>query len=250
MLSSTSPPGTGSATDGPETERFLAAAVRLAGTLPAVRPTLAIVRSWDRGGRERALLLRTRLAEHGIRSTELSPIPEAGERGGPDRGVRRPAVDLLVHAGGPHPEQAMRAAALWQLPLLIDRPEGRSGGELNAFGAHRSPVIGIHLPDGGFGVAVRETILVSLQPHPGNARLILGNEKITAPGDLPLRITLAEEGLLEARGDSFGRRLIRRLRFERAWGAYRLDVDGAPAREVRAPLRIEALPGRLHLLHP
>ncbi|MEU0216366.1 hypothetical protein ABZ281_15095 [Streptomyces sp. NPDC006265] len=144
----------------------------------------------------------------------------------------------------------MRAAALWQLPLLIDRPVGRSGGELNTFGAHRSPIIGIHLSDGGFGVAVRETTLVSLQPHPGNARLILGNEKITAPGDLPLRITLTEQGLLEARGDSFGRRRTRRLRFERAWGAYRLDVDGAPARDVRAPLRIEALLGRLHMLHP
>ena len=250
MLSSTSSPDAGSDGDAPETEHLLAAAVRLAGTFPAARPTLAIVRGWNRGDRERARLLRAHLAEQGIRSTELSPIPEAGERGGPDRGIRRPAVDLLVYAGGPQPEQAMRAAALWRLPLLVERPEGRSGGELNAFGAHRSPVIGIHLSDGGFGVAVRETLLVSLQPHPGNARLILDNEKITAPGDQPLCITLTEQGLLEARGDSFGRRHIRRLRFERAWGAYRLDVDGAPARDVRAPLRIEALPGRLHLLHP
>ncbi|MBV7697321.1 hypothetical protein [Streptomyces sp. TRM70350] len=250
MLSSTSPPDAGSARDAPETERLVAAAVRLAGTLPATRPTLAVVRGWNRGDRERARLLRARLAEHGIRTTELSPAPEAGERGGQDRGIRGPAVDLLVHAGGPQPEQAMRAAALWQLPLLIDRPAGRSGGELNAFAGHRSPVIGIHLPAGGFGVAVREIVLVSLQPHPGNARLILDNEKITAPGDRPLRITLTDQGLLEARGHSFGRRRIRRLRFERAWGTYRLDVDGAPARDVRAPLRIEALSGRLHLLHP
>lgn len=249
MLSSTSPPDAGSAPDGPETERLLATAVRLARTLPAAHPTLAVVRGWGRGDRERARLLCARLAEQGIRSTELSPVPEAGERGGQDRGPRRPAVDLLVHAGGPQ-EQAMRAAALWQLPLLIDRPAGRPGGELNAFGAHRSPVIGIHLSDGGVGVGVRETVLVSLQPQPGNARLILDNEKITAPGDQPLRIILTGQGLLEARGDSFGRRRIRRLRFERAWGAYRMDVDGAPARDVRAPLRIETLPGRLHLLHP
>lgn len=250
MLSSTSSPDAGSARDSPDMERLLAAAVRLAGTLRAARPTLAVVRGWNRGDRERARLLCARLAEQGIRSTELSPVPEAGERRGPGRGIRRPAVDLLVHAGGPQPEQAMRAAALWQLPLLIERPAGGAGGELNAFGAHRSPVIGIHLSDGGFGVAVRETVLVSLQPHPGNARLILDNEKITAPGDQPLRITLTDQGLLQARGDSFGPRRIRRLRFERAWGAYRLDVDGAPARDVRAPLRIEALPGRLHLLHP
>lgn len=250
MVSSASSPDAGSARDAPDVERLLAAAVRLAGTLPAARPTLAIVRGWSRGDRERAQQLRVRLAEQGVRSTELSPVPEAGERGGPDRGIRRPAVELLVHAGGPQPEQAMRAAALWQLPLLVERPEGWSGGEPNAFGAHRSPAIGIHLSGGGFGVAVRETILVSLQPHPGNARLILDNEKITAPGDQPLRITLTDQGLLEARGDSFGRRRIRRLRFERAWGAYRLDVDGAPARDVRAPLRMEALPGRLHLLHP
>ncbi|ELS54947.1 hypothetical protein [Streptomyces viridochromogenes] len=250
MLSSTSSPDAGSARDAPDVERLLTAAVRLAGTLPTARPTLAVVRGWHRGDRERAGLLRTRLAEQGIRCTELSPVPEAGERGGKDRGVRRPAVDLLVHTGGPQPEQAMRAAALWRLPLLVERPAGRSGGELNSFGAHRSPVIGVQLSDGGFGVAVRETALVSLQPHPGNARLILDNEKITAPGDRPLRIALTDQGLLEARGDSFGMRRIRRLRFERAWGAYRLDVDGAPARDVRAPVRIEALPGRLHLLHP
>ncbi|MEU2915677.1 hypothetical protein ACFYM3_40575 [Streptomyces massasporeus] len=252
MLSSTSSPDAGSARDAPDVERLLTAAVRLAGTLPTARPTLAVVRGWHRGDRERARLLRARLAEQGMSCTELSPVPEAAERGRQGRGARRPAVDLLVHTGGPQPEPAMRAAALWQLPLLVERPAGWSGGELNSLGAHRSPVIGIQLFDVGFGfgVAVRETVLVSLQSHPGNARLILDNEKITAPGDRPLRITLTDQGLLEARGDSFGMRRIRRLRFERAWGAYRLDVDGAPARDVRAPVRIEALPGRLHLLHP
>ncbi|MGC9544391.1 hypothetical protein [Streptomyces sp. UG1] len=250
MLFSTSPPDAGSPRGAADVERLAAAAVHLAGTLPTARPTLAVVRGWNRGDRERARLLCARLTEEGVRSTELSPVPEAGARGGPERGVRRPAVDLLVHAGGPQPEQAMRAAALWRLPLLVERRAGRSGGEPNAFGTHRSPVIGIHFSDGGFGVAVREASLVSPQPHPGNARFILDNEKITAPGDQPLRITLTDQGLLEARGGSFGRRLIRRLRFERAWGAYRLDVDGAPARDVRAPLRIEVLPGRLHLLHP
>ncbi len=52
------------------------------------------------------------------------------------------------------------------------------------------------------------------------------------------------------RGDSFGTRRVRRLRFERALGAHRLDLDGIPVREVRAPLRMAAEPGRLHLLYP
>ncbi|MCC9706593.1 hypothetical protein E4N62_15740 [Streptomyces sp. MNU76] len=250
MPPSTSSPDAGSARDAPDVERLLDAAVRLAASLPAARPVLGVVRGWNRGDRERAGLLCARLAEQGVRSTELSPIPEAGEREGAHRGVRGPAVDLLVHAGGPQAQQAMRAAALWRLPLLVERPEGQAGGELNAFGAHRRAVVGIHPAEGGFTVAVHEAALVSLQPHPGNARLILDNEKITAPGGQPLRVGVTDQGLLEARGDSFGIRRIRRLRFERAWGTYRLDVDGVPARDVRAPLRLEAEPSRLHLLHP
>ncbi|MEV6962093.1 hypothetical protein AB0M97_23480 [Streptomyces sp. NPDC051207] len=237
---------------------LLAAAVHRAGTLPAARPVLGIVRGWTRHDRERARLLCAGLAEQGVRSIELSPVAEAGERDGRGRGVRRPTADplrrpradLLVHAGGSQPEQAMRAAALWGLPLLVDRPAGRPDGEPDASGAHRGPVVGLHFGDGGFGVAVRDAVLVSTQPHPGDVRLLLDNEKITAPGDRPLRITLTGQGLLEARGDSFGLRRVRRLRFERAWGEYRLEVDGMPSRDVRAPLRIEALPGRLRLLYP
>ncbi|MBT2415047.1 hypothetical protein J7I94_31670 [Streptomyces sp. ISL-12] len=188
--------------------------------------------------------------EHGIRSMELSPVPEAGERDAGHRSPARPRVELLVHAGGPQPEQAMRAAALWRIPLLMEPQEGAPGGEPNSFRGHRRPVIGIHLADGDFVVAVRENALVALQPHPGNARLILDNEKILAPGEQPLGIRLTGEGQLEVRGDAFGLRRVRRLRFERAWGAYRLDIDGTPSRDVRAPLRMEAQPGRLHLLHP
>ncbi|MEU5363909.1 hypothetical protein ABZ354_10530 [Streptomyces sp. NPDC005925] len=234
----------------PETDDLLDAALRHVGTLRAARPTLGIVRGWSRGERERARQLRIGLDERHVRSTELNPVAEAGRRDGRGRGPR-PPVDLLVYAGGSQPEQAMRAAALWDLPLLLDRPAGRrSGSDPDTADTHRRAVAGIHLADGGFAVAVREAVLVSLQPHPGHARLILDNEKITAPGDRPLCLTLTDEGLLEARGDSFGLRRIRRLRFERAWGAYRLEVDGVPSRDVRAPLRIEALPGRLHLLHP
>ncbi|MDG9720037.1 hypothetical protein [Streptomyces sp. DH24] len=249
MPPSTSSPDV-STRDASDIDHLLAAALRLVGTLPAARPTVGIVRGWSRGDRERARLLREGLDERRVRSTELSPVAEAGERDGPGRGDRPPRADLLVYAGGSQVEQAMRAAALWGLPLLVDRPQGPPRGEPNAFEGRRRPVVGFRLSDGGFGVAVRETVLVSLQPHPGHARLILDNEKITAPGDRPLRITLTDQGLLEARGDSFGLRRIRRLRFERAWGAYRLEVDGVPSRDVRAPLRIEALPGRLHLLHP
>ncbi|MGA5148203.1 hypothetical protein ACPCSF_24665 [Streptomyces griseoincarnatus] len=144
----------------------------------------------------------------------------------------------------------MRAAALWRIPLLMERREGAPGGELNIFRAHRRPVIGVHLAEGNFAVGVRETALVALQPHPGNVRLILDNEKIIAPGEQPLHVRLTGEGQLDVRGHTFGLRRVRRLRFERAWGTYRLDIDGAPSRDVHAPLRLEAQPGRLHLLHP
>ncbi|HET9380871.1 MAG TPA: hypothetical protein VFP69_08585 [Streptomyces sp.] len=250
MPPSTSP--TDAATRGtPEAAPLLDAALRRAATLSAARPTLGLVRGWSRDERERARQLRLGLGRHRVRVTELSPVAEAGVRDSRGRVLRRPPVDLLVYAGGGRPEQAMRAAALWGLPLLLDHPDHPPGdAEPHAPAAGHRPVAGIHLGHGRFAVAVRETVLVSLHPRPGQARLILDNEKITAPGDRPLRLALTDGGLLEARGDSFGLRRIRRLRFERAWGTYRLEVDGVSSRDVRAPLRIEALPDRLHLLHP
>ncbi len=65
-----------------------------------------------------------------------------------------------------------------------------------------------------------------------------------------LRIDLTTDGTLEVHGDTFTARRVRRLRYERPWGVCRLDIDGAPTRDVRAPLRLEPMPGRLHLLHP
>lgn len=137
----------------------------------------------------------------------------------------------------------MRAAALWRLPLLIDRPDGMAGA-----GACHRDVIGIHLAGRGYELALRQADLVSLNTDPGPIRLILDNEKITMPDGRRLAVTTSGSGLLEVRGEPFGLRRVRRLRFERAWGAHRLDVDGVPMGEVRAPLRMEADPGRLHMV--
>ncbi|MDW4911280.1 hypothetical protein RB628_39800 [Streptomyces sp. ADMS] len=234
----------------PEVERLVAAAARIAQSMPAARPVLGVLRGFGRGDRDRARILRSRLAESGIDAADLSLVPDAGDREPGRAAIPRPRVDVLLYAGGPQPERAMKAAALWRLPLLIERQDGWEGGELNSLGGHRRAVLGIHLSGGAFDVAVREAVLTSLQPQPGRVRLILDNEKITAPGDQPLRVALTDGGLLRVSGDAYGSRQVRRLRFERAWGAYRLDIDGTPARDVHAPLRIEALPGRLHLLHP
>ncbi|MCC9710658.1 hypothetical protein E4N62_38725 [Streptomyces sp. MNU76] len=234
----------------PEAERLVTAAARITRSLPAARPVLGILRGFSRADRDRARILRSRLAERGIQAADLSLVPEAGDREPGRATVPRPRVDVLLYAGGPQPEHAMKAAALWRLPLLIERQDGEEGGELNSLGGHRRAVLGIHLSGGAFAIAAREAVIASLQPQPGRVRLILDNEKITAPGDQPLCVTLTVEDLLRVSGDAFGSRQVRRLRFERAWGAYRLDIDGIPAHDVHAPLRIEALPGRLHLLHP
>ncbi|MEU9425297.1 hypothetical protein AB0D87_21085 [Streptomyces sp. NPDC048342] len=244
------PPSPAEAGADPETERLVAAAVRITRALPAARPVLGVLRGFSRGDRDRARILRGRLAERGVHAADLSLVPDAGDREPGRAAIARPLMDVLVYAGGPQPERAMKAAALWRLPLLIERQDGWEGGELNSLGGHRRAVLGIHLPGGAFDVAAREAVIVSLQPQPGRVRLILDNEKITAPGDQPLHVTLTDGGLLRVGGDAFGSRQVRRLRFERAWGAYRLDIDGTPARDVHAPLRIETLPGRLHLLHP
>ncbi|MFR9798158.1 hypothetical protein ACL02U_19980 [Streptomyces sp. MS06] len=250
MLPSTSPPDTGSLRDAPDIGCLLAAARRLAGTLPAARARLGVVPGRHRVDRERAWTLRTRLAEHGVDSEELSAIPEGGEPGGPPRGRPGPAVGLLVHAGASRPEPAMRAAAMWQVPLLLASPDGPAVGRPGTAGEQRRDVIGIHLADRSFDIALREVRLLSLRADPGRARLILDNEKITTPGGRPLRVRVTGQGLLEVCGDTFGTRRVRRLRLERAWGAHRLDMDGTSTREVRTPLRLGVEPGRLHLLHP
>ncbi|MFP8905008.1 hypothetical protein [Streptomyces atacamensis] len=144
----------------------------------------------------------------------------------------------------------MRAAALWNLPLLTeDRGDGRDAA-LNPPGIRRHTVIGFRLRDGAFGIAVREACITSTRPDPGSARLILDNEKIIAPGGRSLTITPMKGGVMAVASGAFAVRHVRRMRFERAWGTYRLNIDGKPAHDFRAPLRAEALPGRLRLLHP
>ncbi|MER7916547.1 MULTISPECIES: hypothetical protein [unclassified Streptomyces] len=240
MLPSSSPPTARHVTG---VDRLLTAAVRLSGTLPATRSTLGVVRGRHRSEHERTTALRARLSERGVPSVELNPVPEPGERGGVQHGLPPRSVGLLVHTPGVRPEQAMRAAALWRLPLLIDRPDGVAGA-----GACHQDVIGIHLAGRGYELALRQVDLASQNADPGPVRLILDNEKITVPDGRRLGVTTTGAGLLEVRGESFGVRRVRRLRFERAWGTHRLDVDGVPVREVRAPLRMEVDPGRLHLV--
>lgn len=76
-------------------ERLLSAAVRLAGELPTARRVLGILRGWGRTDRDRARLLRERLAHHGIHGIELSAVPEAGERHRLPQNRKRPRAGLL-----------------------------------------------------------------------------------------------------------------------------------------------------------
>ncbi|MEV8312162.1 hypothetical protein AB0P36_33880 [Streptomyces flavidovirens] len=251
MSSRTPPfPGVAHADSEPAQERLLAAAVRLTRELSTARPVLGILRGWGRADRERARALREHLSHQGIRGMELSPVPEAGERHRSPQGRQRPRVHLLVHVGGSQYTQALRAAALWNLPLLIEPPLHEEPGTLTVHSGHRRPVIGVHLPGDALDIAVQHAAITSLQPHPGSAYLLLDNEKLTAPADRPLDISLKADGTLQVDSDAFGTRRVRRLRYERPWGVYRLDIDGTPAHDVRAPLRIEPMPDRLHLLHP
>ncbi|MEU6754901.1 hypothetical protein [Streptomyces sp. NPDC046685] len=230
-------------------ERLLAAAVRLARELPTDRPVLGIVRGWSRADRDHARTLRTHLARQGIPAVELSPVPEAGERHRLPHNRPRPRADLLLRAGHSFYDQTLRAAALWDLPLLTERRPQEHPGALTRSGGHRHPVIGARLPDGTLDIAVRQASLTCLQPHPGDADLLLDNRKITTPAQRPVRISLTPDGSLQVCTDTFSRR-VRHLRYERTWGICRLDLDGAPAHDVRAAVRLEALPRRLHLLHP
>ncbi|MEU0084675.1 hypothetical protein [Streptomyces sp. NPDC006274] len=254
MPSRTPPPTSGveSRDSDSGAERLVSAAVRLAEELPAGRRVLGVLRGWSRGDRERARLLREGLAHHGVRTVELSAVPDAGERHRIPQSGRRQRHHLLVRAAGPY-DQALRAAALQNLPLLTERPspEDAGGGDApTLYGAQRHSVIGIHLSGDVLDIAVRRLTITCLQPHPGSACLLIDNEKIATPAGLPLHIELTADGVLRVRSEAIATRRVRRIRYERPWGTYRLDVDGTPAHDVRAPLRLEPLPGRLHLLHP
>lgn len=244
------PSGADRTSIGTGQEQLLSAAVRLAGELPTARPVLGILRGLGRTDRDRARLLRERLTRHGVHCAELSPVFEAGERRRAPQGRQRPRVDMLLHAGGTQRDQSLRVAALWDLPLLIECPAHEGDAALNSYGARRLPVIGVHLPGGALDIAVRQVTITCLQPYPGSACLLLDNEKFTTPATQPLQVDLAANGALQVRGDAFATRQVQRLRYERPWGVYRLDLDGAPARDVRAPLVLKPIVGRLHLLHP
>lgn len=243
-------PGADSAGSELGQERLLSAAVRLAGELPTARAVVGILSGRDGADHDLVLHLRQHLTRHGIRGVDVSPTREADRGRRESRARQRPRVHFLLDAGGSLRDHALRAAALWDLPLLIERPPHQSPSELISFSAHRRDVIGIHLPGGDLDIAVRQATITSLLPHAGSASLLLDNEKITAPAEQPLRIDLTAQGSLLVHSDAFATRRVRRLRYARPWGAYRLDIDGNPALDVRAPLRLEPMPGRLHLLHP
>ncbi|RPK43332.1 hypothetical protein [Streptomyces sp. ADI93-02] len=231
-------------------DRLVSAAVRIARELPAARPVVGILRGWGRRDRGQARALCQSLARHGIRGAELSPVPEAGERHRVPPARRRPRIHFLLYAGGSQCAQALRAAALWNLPLLIERTAGENSSGLTGLSAQRLAIIGVHLPGNALDIAVHQATITCLQPHAGNASLLLDNEKIGTPADRPLRIDLTAQGTLRVRGETFAPRHVRRLRYERPWSTCRLDVDGIPAHDVRAPFRLEPMPGRLHLFHP
>lgn len=107
-------------------EPLVSAAVRIARELPAARPVVGVLRGWGRADREQARALRWHLAQQEIRSTELSAVPEAGERHHVSPAGQRPIVHFLLHVGGSQRVQALRAAALWNLPLLAERPPVRA----------------------------------------------------------------------------------------------------------------------------
>ncbi|WP_165985218.1 hypothetical protein [Streptomyces sp. YIM 98790] len=235
-------------------ERLHTAAVRLARTLPSsdTPPVVGVVRGWSRADRDRARTLRRFLAAHGVRSTDVTPVPRRAQHASGQHGPDRPEADLLVHTGGPGPEEAMRAAALWRLPLLIGHPGQHGHPEQDTLRAYRRPVIAARLAQGQSELGVREAAVIPLQPAADRAaNLLLDEEKITLPGDQPLRIRLTDnDDLLQVDGPAFGVRRVRALSLDGTWGACRLDVDGLPARDVREGLHMESQPGRLHLLHP
>ncbi|MFD5141420.1 hypothetical protein ACFWMX_35195 [Streptomyces sp. NPDC058378] len=231
-------------------DRLVSAAVRIARELPAARPVVGILCDWGRKDREQVQVLCQSLARHGIRGVELNPVPEAGEHHRVPPARRRPRIHFLVQVGGFQYAHALRAAALWNLPLLIARTAGENSSGLAGHHAQRLAVIGIHLIGNALDIAVQRATITCLQPHAGNASLLLDNEKISTPADRPLRIDLTAQGTLAVQGETFATRHVRRLRYERPWSACRLDIDGSPTRDVRAPLRLEPMPDRLHLFHP
>ncbi|OII64647.1 hypothetical protein BJP40_20150 [Streptomyces sp. CC53] len=229
-------------------DALVSAAVRLVAELPARRPVVGVLRGPQR--LDRAAAVTEALDDRGVRAVQCGPVPETDSRHRSPEDAPPPPVHLLLHPGGSAAEPALRTAALWGLPILTGRAGGggASAGPAGPSG-HRRPVIGIRLPGGGVDLAVRHAAVACLRPHAGPAHLLLDNEKVTSPADRELRIRLTPDGRLHVDG-AFAARRVSRVRYARPWGPHRLDIDGTPTHEVRTPLRLEALPGRLHVFHP
>lgn len=225
------------------------AAVRIARERPAAQPAAGILCGWGRRGRGRARAQCQSLARTESGVPNSAPLP-------------RPAS--APHAPGP-------AAPTHPLPALRGRLPARPGAarrdSLEPSSAHRThnrrELLRTHRSRRPTPRRHR------CPPHrqrprhrrpPGNHHLPCSHMPATprcswatrrpAPPPTGPCAPTSRHRAPSRSGETFATRHVRRLRYERPWSTYRLDIDGILTHDVRAPLRLEPVPGRLNLFHP
>ncbi|WP_165985220.1 hypothetical protein [Streptomyces sp. YIM 98790] len=230
--------------------RLLTAAARLAETGAAHRLVVGILRGAGARDREQTHALRGHLAAHGITSRDLGPLPPEPDHRG-TQPFPRPRVHLLLHDGDFRPLQALRLAAQWQLPLLspyLPPGEEETG---TVFRARRRAVMAAWRPGEARDIAVHRLTVYPVLPGAGRLSLDLDGEPLLPPAGAAAHLTLTPDGRLALRlGDDPRHRTADRIVCRAGSADFRLDLDGTHTTRLTGPLRVEALPGRLHLITP
>lgn len=214
---------------------------------------IGVLRGFSRVSRHHAWQLRRYLTAHRAVVSELTPTPEPEERQEVGRHRPRQRVDLLIDVTGSASTGARRLAASWNVPLLIPNslPRRRPDQSSPVYRRKVHDVLGVHLPDGRRDIAVER---LAMRPaRPGSSyMLVMDDEPVTCAEDSVLSVTPTTAGRLGMRVDdprgASTEHTAHRARHQPLWGAFRLDIDGVPAGELRGVVKIRPLPERLHLL--
>lgn len=214
---------------------------------------IGVLRGLSRVSRQHAWQLRRHLTAHRAVVSELTPTPEPEERQELGRHRPRQPVDLLIDVTGSASTRARRLAASWNVPLLIPnslpgRPPDPSSP---VYRGQLQDVLGVHLPDARRDIAVERLAVRPTRPG-SSCMLVVDDQPVTCAEGSSLTVVPAAAGRLATRVDDPGgesaEHTASRVRHQPLWGAFRLDLDGVPAGELRGLLKIRSLPKRLQLL--
>lgn len=208
-----------------------------AGTATASE-SIAIVRGFDRKGRQRAKALSELLGERQVAAVEVTPAPDS------ERLLEGTEVTAVVNLVGAGSWQPYRLAAKTRAPVLTPRPtEGEPAGEVTR------DVIGITGTDATRDVALTRVAVLPEDTEEGSITLVRDGEPLTVPGGQVV-ITPHEQRLdVHLRGPDFAAQHIAadEISVQTSGAPYRFIRDELPIAEFEGALTVTSEPRGLHV---